>query len=94
MAGNYGEAEYSQISKWLHFGRSVNTGYSGQCISAVVVVDYLYRQVVVPLLSAEFVRIEADPSLKEGYKSKLLKENKQNRQRMITVPHPLSVVFS
>ena len=94
MAGNYGEAEYSQISKWLHFGRSVNTGYSGQCISAVIVVDYLYRQVVVPLLSAEFVRIEADPTLKEGYKSKLLKENKQNRQRMITVPHPLSVVFS
>ena len=44
-----GITDYSHISKWVHFGRSVNTCHARKCISAVIVIDYLYRDAVVPL---------------------------------------------
>ena len=98
MAGNDqagGQAKYSPISKWIHFGKSLNTSYSAKCISAVIVIDYLYRYVVIPLLSEESVRIGADKSLKGRDKSKkLLEEIEENRLRIDLVPHPLSVIFS
>ena len=50
------QAEYGKISKWIHIGRSTSTCYAGKCISAVIVIDFLYRDVVIPLLSPELAR--------------------------------------